>query len=390
MLGGFMNKKISTKLIFVFLVFFLAVNLCFGQEFSLDDDPTNPLMGPPFPPCSTAEDPFGFGLPPVPAGYIGPSPSLLHWNGPFFDSEILFAGPMSSFLIPPPINYVDSISNNHAPMTMDTTPRVRIRFSVDRVTGGFTPAGTGIESGFNQQCGDIYNSYLDFAHPGLFAGYPPPPQPFGGVIGMAWSLGGNILYIDESALGLTAGMGVGVTTPPGVMCPPYAPPGGTHDNIDAYNDYGRPLMRGDVYFTFAPADFPPLGFSPADIFAFPRGAPGFMPPPYAKANMMGLDMYGGPNSDSIDSLVVWDYVGVMVCDPGIDYCLFTLSPGSATLTYLQGLGLPADGGTIFVSDYQGGFYVYMFSFGIGLIDMPQFSGITPSLVNVDAMEVCKK
>ena len=173
----------------------------------------------------------------------------------------------------------------------------------------------------------------------------------------------------------------------GVMCPPITP--GSHDNVDAYNDYPGPMANGATYFTLYPADAVPMGFSSADIFAAPAGAPGFFPPPFATANMIGLDISFGPNTDCIDGLVIFDNGTPLVCEPGIDYALFTLSPCSLTLATVNQILIPAgfqfaDPGAIFFTDFTGVFALYAYSTDIGVTLSPLLT--LPGAINVDALE----
>lgn len=376
-----MRLKISKKLFVVFLALFLST-LVIGQEFSLDDDPTAPATCPiPVPGFFSAEDEFGFlGI------ALGPSPSLLHWNGPFLDSDHLVPGPWMSFPIPP-LCYVDAACANHINMV---NPHIGLRFSIDRITGGIPGSASFIEAGFNQQSGDIYDTTVVFLHPVNFAGAlppapPPPNPPYVGILPTAGVPGAsNILFLDESFFGLTAGWGIGVLVPPGVMCPPAAP--FTHDNIDSYNDFPGPMINFDSYYALHPAEGVITGFSGADVFWFPAGGPGFLPPPYAPAGRLGLDRFNGfpnPNTDSIDALVVWDYGIPGVLEPVIDFALFSLAPGSATLTALQAAGVPADAGSIFFTDFTGVFAIYAFSSDLGLTNNPGPN----NRANADALEV---
>jgi hypothetical protein len=100
---------------------------------------------------------------------------------------------------------------------------------------------------------------------------------------------------------------------------------------------------------------------------------------------MGLDMLiPDEGRDNIDSLVVWDLAAPHGpawngpgAEPALDFALFTLSPGSASLV---ALGLPAS--TVFFTDFTGAFAVYCLD-----IDLALDSPLGPEWSNVDALEV---
>jgi hypothetical protein len=80
---------------------------------------------------------------------------------------------------------------------------------------------------------------------------------------------------------------------------------------------------------------------------------------------MGLVM-----ADEIDSLVMWDRVAIGFPDPGFDFALFSLAPGSATLAMIG--ASPAD---IFVTDFMGGFCLFANSGQLGLIGADNVDGL---------------
>lgn len=346
-----------------------------AQVVSLDDDPSFPIAGPVTPPHRSAEDPYGLGLPPVAAGFVGPSPSLI-LGPPWSDADFFTFGLAWDTGIVP-LSYVDSVSANHVTHTPGTIPQVTIKFSVDRQTSGV--GALGVEAGFNQAPGDIFISTAAFPHPGIYVG-TPGPAPFAGVLPPAGTGGGNALFIDESAFGLTPGFGPGTTVGPGVPAPPITP--GSHDNVDAYNDWPAPSLVGAIiYYTVAPAEAVMLGVSPADIFGSPAS-----PPPhvhtgglFAGAPAMGLDLMGG--RDDIDALIVWNNTGGPAV-AGRDYALFSLSPGSPTLMALMPGNPAINPATIFFTDFSGKFWVYLYSPDLGIT-----MGIDFPCLNVDALEI---
>lgn len=381
-----------------------------AQTFSLDDLPTAPLTSAMYPGLFSAEDPFGLGLPSVGAGRVGPSPTLITASGvTYVDGDLLrviAAVPGEPVLdIAAPVGtYLDAVSQDHEMFHAEVSPEMNIRFSVDRATTGLPGSPLASEFGFNQQPGDIYITDRLFPNPGVFVG-TLGAGPFGGVLPTAVVAPGmHFLEIDESKLFLTAGMGAGVFTPEGVPAPPIGR--GTHDNVDAYNVLpdvhmdidGDLICDRDAFVSINPGDAAAFGFSAADLFALPKGAPGVIPPPYAPAPMMGLDILGAPpnpdllqnQKDDIDGLVVWDFEelhpnGDNRAEPMRDYALFSLSETSATLRALRAAGFAVDGSTIFFADFSGAFAIYLYGSQVGVAD---FSFGDQQFANVDALEIC--
>lgn len=372
----------------------------FGQTFSLDDNPSAPLTSPPMPPFLSAEDPFGLGLPAGLAGLIGPSPSLLHpMTGPFIDGDLLTSmpgGPPIFDVMPPNGGYINAVSADHENVFW---PMIQLQFSVDRATGGIPGSALAAEAGFSQQPGDVYTSTASFVHPSVFAGtlVPGGIPGFAGILPTAGGGGLNTLTFDESFFGLTPGLGAGATLPPGVPAPPIMP--GTHDNLDAFNMLPTPTLdvTGDMvndidyFFSIPIAEALPTGVSPGDIFDVAMGAGGTVPIPYAPAPSMGLDMAGGFSTDDIDALVLWDNNiplgpawGGPGGEPGIDYALFSLAPGSMTLLALTAAGIPADPSTIFFTDFTGLYAIYAFGSDLGVADLLMTG---EEFANIDALEI---
>lgn len=358
-----MNKRIYLVSIIGCLLVLLMAPPSYAQvEFSLDDLPL---------PFGSAEDEYGLGLPAMVNLYIGPSPSLAIFG--FIDSTILFPGPAFAYQIPN-TTYVDGLSTNHRPLNRFQNPWIFLRFSIDRVTGGLPGSWSNAEAFANQQCGDMYDSTVPYLHPANFIPLPPPAfPPYGGPLPPAGTGITNILNNDDNFFGLLTGM---IMTPPSPALAPLIVPGGQHDNIDAYNDYPG-TMR---YYTVSPAETPLSGQLPADIMLLGGGVWAFAP-------QCGLDRFGA-GSDSIDALALWDNNTTGQCEPGIDFALFSLAPGSQTLTQLVAMGFPVDGGTVFLTDFQGWFYAYTWSTDNGLapFPVPPLLG-NPQDVNMDALEV---
>jgi hypothetical protein len=369
-----------------------------SQTFSIDDNPTWPLtgyIGFGF----GAEDPYGMGLPPIPAGKCGPSPSLLHpVTGPFIDGEplrpLVPGGPPVLDCMPPNGVYLDALSADHERMSPQWVMFPRLEFSVDRWTDGMPGMPLNSEWIFNQQPGDVWMA-IPRMHPGLFIG-TLGGGPFAGFLPTAFMPGPHKMWYDESHFGLTAGLGAGVTVPSGIMAPPIIV--GSHDNIDGYNEFpfqtldvtGDLINDVDYFFSIAPDEAFLAGIGAADILDVAAGAGGTAPIPYAPAPTMGLDTFGGPGSDDIDALILWDNNiplgpawGGPGGEPAIDYAIFSLSNGSASLMFLQGMGIPADGSTVFFTDFTGAFAVYSWGMDLGIVDIQ----IGDPSSNIDALEM---
>jgi hypothetical protein len=348
-------------------------------QYSLDDNPSMPIVGAPIPPFQSAEDPYGFGLPATLAGVVGPSPSL---SFGYIDGDILL-GPVGPGLPPhvaAPSPYLDALSGDHVLVTPAVLPRLNLQFSVDRATTGLPGTALFAENMVNQHPGDIYSSTASFTHPQAFKGTLAPigaPVPtFAGVLPTAGGGGSNLLVLDESAFGLTPGLGTGITVPAGFPSPPITP--GSHDNVDAYNlVQGKLDIDGDMvndvpYFHSEP---PVITATPGDIYkVMPGGASGV----YAGAGMLGLDALG-VGTDDVDALIMWDSAG------GPDFALFSLSPGSASLASLAGGAPGIDAATIFFTDFSGLFAVYAFGSDLGIDAQGPLS--LNEFANVDALAI---
>ena len=369
-----------------------------SQTFSIDDNPMQPLTG--YQGFGFgAEDPFGLNLPPVVMGRCGPSPTLLHpVTGPFLDGipmrPLVPGGPPIADCGPPDGVYLDALSADHSLMSPKWVMFPRLEFSVDRWTDGLPGLPLNTEWIFNQQPGDIYMA-IPRPHPGLFVG-SLVGRPFAGFLPTAFMPGPHAMWYDESHFGLTAGLGAGVTIPPGVPAPPVVV--GSHDNIDAYNEWPFQVLdrNGDMFsdvnffFSIAPDEAVLAGVSAADLFDVAANNPGTVPIPYAPSFSMGLDTFGGPGSDDVDALIVWDN-GIPLGpawggpggEPALDYALFSLSNGSRSLFVLQGMGVPADGATVFFTDFTGAFAVYSWGMDLGVRDLQTGD----PFANIDAIEL---
>lgn len=349
-----MKHKSFIHFFITLMVMVIFISPALAQEFTLDDNPNQPLTGPTVPGLYSAEDPYGLWGPTA----IGPSPSLIHPNGPFMDSDILWIGvfqtlPLSNF----GISFVDSISVDHSSLPNQAT--IGISFSVDRVTGGVAGTWSGSEASNYQQPADIYDTNNMYTHPATFAGQVNPP-----VLPTAGGGGLNTLRYNDANFGLQA---------------PASPIQlGTHDNIVSFNQQVGLTFQNNTFFTVPPAETAVTGLNSADIGAIaPRGVPAL----YAFASTLGLS----PQKDNIDALIIWDNGTPLLLEPGIDYALFSVSSGSQILgTWVGPQGQTIDAGAILFTDFTGTFSVYLFSSDLGLAPAP---GMPAGVENVDALDM---
>jgi type II secretory pathway pseudopilin PulG len=333
--------------------------------FSLDNRPQqpisiDPIAGPGVIQGNGAEDPYGqvvYGPPPL-AQRVGPSPSL---QPNLSDADILIpgvAGPQVNALRPIATNYIDEISSNRAPAHLRP---LRLIFSVDRASDGLHESGVRDQFDKNQQSGDLFLSDGLFAAPGGFLGLLPLGGGWSGIdLPSVGSGTTNKLLLNQSRLKLRAGSPPGVFVDSTVDAPEIEP--GTHDNVDGF-DIGLAdtssdqIVDKDMFFSVNPSQpgFNPFYNSAASIYRTPAGLQN--PQLFAPAATLGLDMFprqpgqSPNNSDNVDGLDIFDLgpdgVPNGVLDPGIDYALFSLSPGSQTL--LNNPGLTA--ADVFLTDF---------------------------------------
>lgn len=352
-------------------------------EYSLDDYP---------PGFGSAECEWGQPNTACMAGFCGPSPSLALFG--FFDSDVLLPGPALLISFPPPPEYMDAFSCDHSSM-LPCGGGLFVRFSVDRATGGVNAGDASfLQAQILEQAGDIFRSNQPFTHPNDPASpiipLPPPLPPFppvyGGPIGPAGIGGFNQLMYDQwGSFGLI---------------PP--PPGPPIDNIDGFNEWPHSILAStnpNNFFCLHPASAAVFGVSPADIFICPN-PPGLGIPPsvvFVPANMMGLDIlvpnpkYPYIEHDSIDGLAFWDNGEQGVLEPGVDWCVFTLAPDSPTLTNLNNIQFPGivSAADIFITDFQGYFYTWLYptDIGVGPNPSPPLPPNCISRINVDAVDL---
>jgi hypothetical protein len=374
-------------------------------EVSLDDYPAG---------FGSAENEWGQLNAAWAARFIGPSPSLVMSPiAPLYDSDVLtsFNPPgappghilLLRFAPPPPQGaspyYVDAYSCNHT--LMPPCGVIFVRFSVDRATGGTNPAtdATWNQANLNEQPGDIFRTAgPGFTHCGNFIPLPIPMMPppwttyYGGPINLAngFPTGpagtgnqGNMLLFDHA--------GVFNFLPNAAPYPQINQ--GTHDNVDAFNEWPFSManpLNSAIFFSLHPASAAAWGFSAADILYCNQPGGLYWPATgvFAASWQMGLDN-NADMPDSIDGLAVWDNGEQGLLEPGIDYAGFTLAPGSGTLTTLAGMGYQVSAASIFVTDFQGFFYLYLYAtdIGVGNNPNPPLPFIQNVDINVDAMDL---
>jgi hypothetical protein len=344
----------------------------FSSSFMLDDMPINPLVGPVWYFGQGAENPYGF---PIPGPAIsGPSPTLgLISTLTFGDGDILQPGtPLPYHVAPSPgTSYISSLSHVHH----DNGQPIYLVFSVDRrSTGSDLSSALATEAALNQAPSDIYKSGSLFVSPGRFVGRLGSAQyagdlnghfsgpGYGDCYGAYCTQAGNegrqnTLLLDEWDMGLISG---NWQVPAGMLA---TPPGiGTHDNVDAFEWRPTdPFWSG--YVTLYP-DLPVFLNVPAsNIYNVQSGTASGI---YATHTETGLHAW-----DIIDALIVYRnacLAGSPGCggpgaQPGIDYAIFSLAPGSPSLK--SDLGLSA--GDLFFTDFSGAFGRYARASELGLL-----------------------
>ena len=355
-----------------------------GPSYSLDDNPAMPITSPPGGiPGLGAEDPYGFGT----YGVAGWAPSASLPAIPAMDAEILlppqaiplpFPDVVMSPLYGQPFGYVDAVSRDSDKSL--NTGLLHLSFSVDRISMGMPGSAVSGEFAVQQHPGDIYRTSQQFQHPVNFAPILPAAMGYNGPLPTAGMGGTNLMVLDESQLNLTAGNGPGMLIPPGVPCPPIVP--GSHDNTDAV-EFQVFDVNGDqhtdtwTYFSVAPDEMWVSGTMPQNIYCIPPGLPANNASLYADG-FVDIGLIGW-ESDNIDALVLWEDPNAPagVVDPGMDYALFSLSHGSASLNQW---GLTES--DIFFTNFTGAFWLFATDLDLGLAGGP---GMLPG-DNVDALE----
>lgn len=229
---------------------------------------------------------------------------------------------------------VDGVSANT--LTSETLP-YHLVFSADRGSVGQAATPYNAEAANNQAASDLWRTQLTGGSPaasmaggGCVPWVVPPP---------------HFLHRNQTGYNLipTAAAGIAVAGP--------------QDDVDAVeldllDSTGDNVHDVDVYFSLDPAS-PSLVNSGADIYVAPAGGPFFL---FSVPVQIGLVA-----GDDIDALVIWDRGIFGLVDPGIDYALFSLAPGSPTLAMY---GLPPS--MIFVTHFSGTLCPFVGSGELGL------------------------
>ena len=239
-------------------------------------------------------------------------------------------------------------------------------FSVDEFAWGqpgcpFPSVATEGMVGAAEASADVFTDW------GIGPGPFPPPPPF---------IFGNVDLLDGDGVGPFGGPGLGLAEPnvpvPGVP--------DTGDNLDAFDidelaGPGAGHTRFPIFFSLDsafidPIEGPPvntasastIGFVGGDVLvAFGGGVP---PAVFAPAGSLGLDIVGGPDSDDLDALIVWengDGIYQQSMQPfdwisaGTDMLLFSVRRGSAVIGLPDSLwGAPIEEGDILCPPVAGG------------------------------------
>lgn len=226
-----------------------------------------------------------------------------------------------------------------------TSPKLSyaLLFSGERASIGQAGTPFNGEAAINHAASDLWRTLLTTSSPAAaMSACAPAAIP-----------GPHVLHRNQSAFNLipTAGAGVFVAAP--------------QDDVDAVEMDVLDLDGDDihdvpVYFSLDAAS-PALFASGADIYFSPAGGGPFFIfsfPPQA----------GLVAADEIDALVMWDRGTIGVPDPGLDFALFSLAPGSPSL----GGASPA---AIFVTDFNFAFCLFVPANQLGLLGTDNVDGL---------------
>lgn len=377
-----------------------------GPVFSLDDNPAFPISSAPgLVPGHGAEDPFGIFLSPG----LAPSPTL-NTFGPDGDAYVFSPGPVVSVL--PTIDsgtgvawsYLDAYSNNSAfteagNLELSQGRSMNILFSVDRISTGLVGDVTP-QAIHGEQAADIYVSTKTFKSPADFVGTLPIDAGFVGTLGAASAPGpgsNRLLFDEDKDFGLMPGPG------------PFQPEA---DNIDAFelrdmDVAGQMVPTSNAYHSINPdealAKTLSTGgagtYTPSDIYV--TAANTALSTVFAtEAHIFGTSNpsfvadQGVAIGEDLDALVLWDAddqvptdlladdAGRPLVEPGRDFALFSLAPGSQILLTLNTNGITVGPADVFFTDFNGSFALYARGDELGLA-----TGAGLEIDNIDALEV---
>jgi hypothetical protein len=307
--------------------------------------PDMPRVPGPLPSPLIAIPSTGLGGLGLPGGCVGAAPGVLCFPGLEVDAlSYGFDGPIDQNIFVPGTNSVRK-ANYH--------------FSVDEwATGGFvTPFSPTVfdESGVGDAGADVF---VDIGFQ-----LPPPFLPFAG------GMPGNNADVDGDGRPqfptYWAYPGTGLIEPNFPGLPPDA-----GDNLDAVDVDGAAGTTGGfpVFYSLDSAFVDPRngfpgsgsaaanGFSGGDVVFTP--APGAGPFMYAPAPVLGLDLVGGPDSDDLDALMIWEnqmngfqpsqgaYDWILFPN-NVDMLFFSVRTGSAVIGMPDSrFGIPIEAGDI--------------------------------------------
>ncbi|MBX3435048.1 MAG: hypothetical protein KF847_17155 [Pirellulales bacterium] len=342
---------------------FLACACCVGQGGGLSAyaDPAPPLQPDPISidraspsamphnPASTSDvygEVLGAGAGGFDAG--GPGP-VLHLTGPSFGVAAL--GSLSN---------VDGISNGE----LLFAEQLVVYFSVDDLSIGMPGTHVAHQATRRQAAGDrfVVNGFTTLPVTATVFGMAGPAAIAGPVFpGPINLLSANQTRYNE------------IPTIPPTLFNPYTSglPGVTDmDDMDAleltpFDLNGDFVSERPVYLSLdaASPDLTPLGAGGGDILASPPG--GGPLAVFAPAPLIGLT--GG---DEIDALAVWDVDGNLQATPQLDFAVFSLAPGSPTLT--QRGWSPAD---VLATGFAGVPYLYLPATALGVLPTDNIDGL---------------
>lgn len=279
---------------------------------------------------NTSSDIYGEAMGPVGMGWDigGPGP-LLHVSAPAYG------------LMPADGNDAHSLGNNnpeHQPI---------VYFSASRNSRGMWNTQYRHQANRNQAAGDRFasNGWMNLS----------PAQSYAtgltaNVVLWQPGLGPNLLSANQTRFNE-------IPSIPPLALNPIPDPSQIDDmdalELDPMDLSGDHAHDTPVFFSLAPGSpsMPPLG-SPASIFVSPPGTGTFFS--WATPAMIGLQP-----SDNIDALVVFNAsANLQQPMPGLDYALFSLSPGNS---------FGASGSDVFVTCFQGISKTYFRGSAVGLL-----------------------
>ena len=242
---------------------------------------------------------------------------------------------------------------------------------------------------------------------------PPPFPPFGG------GMPGNNAVVDGDGRPqfptYWAYPGTGLNEPSAPGLPPDL-----GDNLDAVDVDGGPVAGGfPVFYSLdsglvdprngfpGSASAAALGFSGGDVLVTP--IPGAGPGLFAPAPVLGLDLVGGPDSDDLDALILWENGNPgyqpsfqpydwITAPNNVDMLFFSVRTGSAVIGMPDSrFGIPIEAGDILgppVPTVLGGASpfpaIWVPAEDLGLMPSVARGGGSPFGDDIDALDFTKR